>query len=92
MQIVAEETEVSQEEILSESKIEDVVDARHLLVQLMFEMGLYPATIAQLIGCTTRNVNSIISGFKLRCDRRKLLRNNYEKLRKDIGNISLTEF
>ena len=91
MQIVAEETEVSQEEILSESKIEDVVDARHLLAQLMFEMGLYPATIAQLIGCTTRNVNSIISGFKLRCDRRKLLRNNYEKLRKDIGNICLTE-
>lgn len=88
LQMVAEEMEVSQQEILSESKIEDVVDARHLLVQLMYELGLYPATIAQLIGCTSRNVNSIISGFRLRCERRKLLRHSYERLKKESGNIS----
>ena len=91
LQMVAEEMEVAQQEILSESKIEDVVDARHLLVQLMYEMGLYPATIAQLIGCTSRNVNAILSGFRLRCDRRKLLRHSYERLRKEVGNISFTE-
>lgn len=90
LQMVAEEMEVSQQEILSESKIEDVVDARHLLVQLMYELGLYPATIAQLIGCTSRNVNSIISGFRLRCERRKLLRMSYERLKKETGNISFT--
>ena len=90
LQMVAEEMEVSQQEILSESKIEDVVDSRHLLVQLMFEMGLYPTTIAQLIGCTSRNVNSIISGFRLRCERRKLLRMSYERLKKESGNISFT--
>lgn len=90
LQMVAEEMEVSQQEILSESKIEDIVDARHLLVQLMYELGLYPATIAQLIGCTSRNVNSIISGFRLRCERRKLLRISYERLKKESGNISFT--
>ena len=91
LDLVAEEMEVNQQTILSDNKGEDVVDARHLLVMLMYEMGLYPVTIAQLVGCTSRNVNTIISGFRLRCDRRKLLRNSYERLKKHIGNISFTD-
>lgn len=91
LDLVSDECEIDQQAILSECKNEDVVDARHLLVMLMYEMGLYPATIAQLVGCTSRNVNTIISGFRLRCDRRKLLRNSYERLKKQIGNISFTD-
>ena len=91
LDIVAEEMDITRDQIISDCKNEDVVDARHLLVMLMYEMGLYPTTIAQLVGCTSRNVNTIISGFRLRCDRRKLLRNSYERLKKQIGNISFTD-
>lgn len=91
LEIVANEVEISNEMILSPSKSEDVVDARHLLVMLMYDIGLYPTSIAKLMGCTVRNINVIISGFSLRCQRRKLLRNSYEKLRKYIGNNCLTE-
>ena len=91
LEIVANEVEISNEMILSQSKSEDVVDARHLLVMLMYDIGLYPTSIAKLMGCTVRNINVIISGFSLRCQRRKLLRNSYEKLRKYIGNNCLTE-
>lgn len=85
---VEKETELAKSEILSNNKSEDIVDARHLLVVLMYECGLYPNIIAQLIGCTSRNINSVLSGFRLRCDRRKLLRINYERLKKEVGNIS----
>ena len=91
LDLVSDECEIDQQAILSECKNEDVVDARHLLVKLMSECGLYPSTIALLIGCTSRNINAILSGFRLRCDRRKLLRMNYERLRKHIGSIYLTD-
>lgn len=91
LDLVSDECEIDQQAILSECKNEDVVDARHLLVKLMSECGLYPSTIALLIGCTSRNINAILSGFKARCDRRKLLRNSYERLKKQIGNISFTD-
>jgi hypothetical protein len=91
LDLVSDECEIDQQAILSECKNEDVVDARHLLAKLMSECGLYPSTIALLIGCTSRNINAILSGFKARCDRRKLLRMNYERLRKHIGSIYLTD-
>lgn len=88
---VEKETELTKSEILSSNKSEDIVDARHMLVALMYDYGLYPNIIAQLIGCTSRNINSVLSGFRLRCERRKLLRNSYEKLKKHIGNNSFTD-
>lgn len=87
---VSAEMEIDKRVIMSGNKSEDAVDARHLLVKLMHDAGLYPNIIAQLIGCTSRNVNSAISNFNLRCEHRKLLRNSYEKLRKHIGNNCFT--
>lgn len=91
LDIVAEEMDITRDQIISDCKNEDVVDARHLLVKLLTDCGLYPLVISQLIGCTSRNINVILSGFKLRCDRRKLLRINYERVRNQVGNISFTE-
>lgn len=91
LDIVAEEMDITRDQIISDCKNEDVVDARHLLVKLLTDCGLYPSVISQLIGCTSRNINVILSGFKLRCDRRKLLRINYERVRNQVGNISFTE-
>lgn len=90
LELVANEVEISGEDIMSQSKSEDVVDARHLTIMLMYDIGLYPTAIAKLMGCTARNINAIISGFALRCERRKLLRNSYEKLKKHIGNNCFT--
>lgn len=92
LDLVSGETEIDQQAILSECKNEDVVDARHLLVKLMSECGLYPATIAMLIGQSPRNINSILAGFSARCNRRKILRYNYAQVKRLIGDNYLTGF
>lgn len=89
---VADETCIDSTLIVSADKSEDVVDARHLLVRALSDCGLYPASIALLIGQSTRNVNSILAGFSARCDRRKILRYNYAQVKRLIGDNYLTSF
>lgn len=81
---VADETCIDSTLIVSADKSEDVVDARHLLVRALSDCGLYPATIAMLIGQSPRNVNSILAGFSARCNRRKILRYNYAQVRRQL--------
>ena len=81
---VADETCIDSTLIVSADKSEDVVDARHLLVKALSDCGLYPASIALLIGQSTRNVNSILAGFSARCNRRKILRYNYAQVRRQL--------
>lgn len=78
-------TEVEENEIMSKSRKEDIVDARCLLVYLLYEEGIYPCHIAEMINCSKRNINSIISSFKSRLSTRKLLRINYERLKNYNG-------
>lgn len=78
-------TEVEENEIISKSRKEDIVDARYLLVYLLYEEGIYPCHIAEMINCSKRNINSIISSFKSRLSTRKLLRINYERLKNYNG-------
>ena len=89
---VADETCIDSTLIVSADKSEDVVDARHLLVKALSDCGLYPATIAMLIGQSPRNINSILAGFASRCNRRKILRYNYAQVRRLIGDNYLTSF
>lgn len=89
---VADETCIDTTLIVSQDKTEDVVDARHLLVKALSDCGLYPATIAMLIGQSARNVNSILAGFSARCNRRKILRYNYAQVKRLIGDNYLTGY
>lgn len=82
LRIVSEETEISTNEILSSSKEADVVDARYLLVHLLYERGFYPSQIALHTRKTKRSINYILSGFSDRIQRGKMLRIQYENIKK----------
>ena len=63
---VAFESEIDSERILSDSRIEEVVDARYLVIFLLLGNGFYPAMIAERMGLSARAVRSAISGFEAR--------------------------
>ncbi len=85
LDIVSEVTDTPSEEILSKSRKEDIIDARYLLVYLLYENGVYPYHIANYIGCSTRNINKVIGDFLSRKSSRKYLRINYEQCKKNLG-------
>ena len=60
---VCEVTGISERDIMSKSKSEEVVDARHLLVSELRREGYYPSMIARRMRLTSRGVRRIISEF-----------------------------
>lgn len=82
---VVEETEIEQSQILSGSKEEEVVDARSILIRIMYERGLYPIQISRLTGICQRSVTRFLIGFKSRCDSRRIMRLNYENVKTKLG-------
>lgn len=84
--MVSEETEINAAGILSTCKSREVVDARHLLVVLLYEAGMYPVQIAAMSGMSSRSVTYAITNFQNRALNEKILRNSYERLKKQLGN------
>lgn len=82
---VIDATEIEKEQILSPCKREEVVDARAVLIKLLSEKGLYPMQISRLTGINLRSVTKFLLGFRERIDSRKILRMNYERMRKKLG-------
>lgn len=85
LKAVEEETELAPELIISTCKQEEVVDARAMLVKVMNEHGLYPVQIERLTGIDARRVTYFLLGFKDRINSRKILRINYENVKKKVG-------
>ena len=56
LRLVAEETEISAEMIVSKSRLAEVVDARQMVVWFCFKAGLLPRTIAEKLGITRQAV------------------------------------
>lgn len=86
LRIVSTETEISTSDILSNNKEAEVVDARYLLVHLLYEHGFYPSQIASHIRKTKRSINYILSNFSDRLQGGKMLRIQYENIKKLQGN------
>lgn len=84
--LVANELEVSKEQILSKSRITEVVDARHLVIRLLHSKDIYPSRIASIFGLSPRCIHYIITTFDARLQTNKSLRNNYAKIAKQLGN------
>ena len=82
---VAEETEVEMDKILSGCKEEEVIDARSLLTRLLSEQGLYPIQISRLTGICQRSIDRFLLDFSDRISTRKMMRINYDSLRKKLG-------
>lgn len=85
IEAVVLETEIEKEKILSGCKEEEVIDARSLLIRLMYEQGLYPPQISKLTGVCARSVNRFIMDSGARISARKMMRINYDNLKKKLG-------
>lgn len=86
LNLVSKETEIPVEKMLSSCKDAETVDARHLLVRLLADRGMYPAQIAVWMSKTERAINYIITNFQCRAESRKMLRVNWEHIKKLIVN------
>ena len=82
---VTEETGLEPKQILSNSKEEEAVYARSILIRVLNERGLYPIQISRFTGICQRSVNRFLIGFRDRCDSRKIMRLNYENVRTKLG-------
>lgn len=85
LKIVSEVTEVPPETIVSRDKHEETVDARCLLVYLLYRHGLYPSAIARYTGLSVRTVNTITSAFTQRLESRRILAVNLEETQRQLS-------
>lgn len=82
---VAEETELEIVKIISGCKEEEAIDARAILIRLLFEQGLYPIQISKFSGICQRSVNRFLLDFSDRISTRIMMRLYYDNLRKKLG-------
>ncbi|MBQ6583979.1 MAG: hypothetical protein IIX42_02365 [Alistipes sp.] len=67
LEVVAKIAEVDAQAILSKNKTAEVVDARHIFVQLLVEQGWYQARIARKMGINEGTVSRMLDHFSDRC-------------------------
>ena len=77
---VSQELELSESEILSHSHAEEIVDARHTLIYILYRKGLYASAIAKLTGFDRRTIYYAISSYSDRLQNKKLLRTISDRL------------
>lgn len=83
--LVADELEVTKEQILSRSRNAEIVDARHMAVRLLHCHNVYPSRIASLFGLSPRSIHYVITSFDARIQTNRSLRNSFAKLAKKLG-------
>ena len=86
LDVVSRETEVSADDILSESKIVEVVDARSLLAVSLHEAGFYPPVIARYMKKTPACIRYLIAGFEQRKNSNKILEISSQNISKTLKN------
>ena len=83
LSLTEQETEVPRDRILGPQRDTETTDARHIIVILLSEAGMYPEQIAACIRKTSRCVRYMMS----RNITSPMVRIILEKLRKQVGNI-----
>lgn len=66
LETVANETELTKEQILSHDRTAEIVDARYILIYLLRRKGFYIGEIAHAISFSRRAVEKIVSQFETR--------------------------
>lgn len=85
---VATAAEMDLRTILSDSRSEEVVQARCILIYFLYEAGFFPAQIAELTGVCRRSVNNFITMFnEHRGSPTPMQRIICERIRKQLGSI-----
>ena len=71
--LVSKGTEIPTELIVSDNRVTEIVNARYILVYILYEKGFYPSQISSLIHKTKRSVNYMISNFHIRLKSEKIM-------------------
>lgn len=64
LDIVANETELTSEQILSCCRTAETVDARYILVHLLRREGMYISEIARMMNFSRRGIEKMLSQFE----------------------------
>lgn len=86
VKFASEASDIPSDRILSESRDADVVDARMLVIQTLYDIGLYPRRIAELFRMTPSNVRHLLTADNRKATN-KVYANNLQALRKHIASI-----
>ena len=78
---VSSETEVPEAVIASRNKCTEAVDARYLLVYLLWRRGFYPSMIAPFINHQKRSVSRMLADFEHRLSISPFMRMCYDRLK-----------
>ena len=81
---VAQETELSTSEILSNRKTTEIVDARYILVYLLVYHRFYRSEIARHLNITPQAVGRIFTGFDSRCKQNRFLELSLNRIRTEL--------
>ncbi|MCM1490418.1 MAG: hypothetical protein NC095_06290 [Muribaculum sp.] len=90
LEVVSQETDIPVADIMSRCSEAEVVDARWICVKLLREHGYYSSRIGELMSITPRYVQYILTDFDDRIFLNSLMRTNYERAKKRLGNICET--
>lgn len=88
---VSRSTELPKDIILSNSKKEEVVDARHMLVYVLrHHYNMKQETIGDFTHCTSANISYILRHFDNRKEQRRLMGMQYQSVCKELESKSKT--
>ncbi len=82
---VCEATELPESDIISRSRTEEIVDARHLLIALLARRGYYPSMTAARMALNVSNVRRALEGFSARMARSPGLRQCHDSITRKWG-------
>lgn len=84
--LVSKGTEIPTELIVRDNRVTEIVNARYILVYILYEKGFYPFQISSLIHKTKRSVNYMISNFHIRLKSEKMMRIYWDNIKNLLGN------
>lgn len=84
LNMVSRVTEVSADDILSDCRMEEIVDARCILVFLLNEMGFYPGQIAILINKTPAGIRYLLLSCSSRFKGNTIIESNLKVIREQL--------
>ena len=86
LQATSKAAEVSCNEMLSDSKKLEVVDARSVAIKILSDAGYCPCRIARFFNKTESSIRYYLNNFELRKENNKILEKILQNTRKILAN------
>lgn len=75
--LAAREFDVCKEDIVSGNRHTETVDARHVVIKLLYQQGFYPGRIASILNQSPRTITYAITNFDSRIKMNPLMNHSY---------------